>query len=157
MKHASREFTSKSVQNFMHAIIQAKLNDRLIPLLAKNCKAEVSIDLQDLFMHFAFDNICKLGFGIDVACLDFSLPNVKFAQAFDMATSILSIWASNFPFILKLQCVFHVGNERKMCEALCDIDDFAMFVIHTRRKQLMEIDSKKTSSKSLEDQHMDLL
>ncbi len=44
-----------------------------------------------------------------------------------------------------------------MCQALCDIDDFAMFVIHTRRKQLMEIDSKRTNSKSLEDQHMDLL
>jgi hypothetical protein len=123
-------------------------------LFAKNCKAKVSIDLQNLFMHFAFDNICKVGFGVDVACLDFSLPNVKFAQAFDMATSISSTWAFSFPFILKLQCALHVGNERKMCEALCDIDDFAMFVIHTRRKQLMEIDSKRTNSKSLEDQHL---
>ncbi len=108
-------------------------------------------------MHFAFDNICKVGFGVDVACLDFSLPNVKFAQAFDMATSILSTRAFSFPFILRLQRAHHVGNERKMCEALCDIDDFAMFVIHTRREQLMEIDSKRTNSKSLEGQHMDLL
>jgi len=90
--------------------------------------------------HSAFDNICKLGFGIDVACLDFSLPNVKFAQAFDMATSISSTQAFNFPFILRLQRALHVGNERKMCQVLCDIDDFAMFVIHTKRTQLMEID-----------------
>lgn len=117
----------------MHAIIQAVLNDLLIPLLAKTCKAEVSIDLQDLFMHFAFDNICKLGFGIDVACLDFSLPNVTIAQAFDMTTSISSTRAFNFPFILRLEHALHVGNERKMCQALCDIDDFAMFVIHMRR------------------------
>jgi hypothetical protein len=124
----------------MHAIIQVELNDQLIPLLAKICKAKVSIDLQDLFMHFAFDNICKLRFGVDVACLDFSLPNVKFAQAFDTATSISLTQAFSFPFILRLQRVLHVGNERKMCEALCDIDNFAMFVIHTRRKKLMEID-----------------
>jgi hypothetical protein len=32
-----------------------------------------------------------------------------------------------------------------------------MFVIHTKRTQLMEIDYKRISSKSLEDQHMDLL
>ncbi len=82
-------------------------------------------------MHFSFDNICKLGFGVDVACLDFSLPNVTIAQAFDMATSISSNF--NFPFILRLQRALHVGNERKMCQALCDIDDFAMFVIHMRR------------------------
>ncbi len=81
---------------------------------------------------------------------------MKFAQTFDMATSISSIQAFNFPFILRLQCDLHVGNERKMCQALCDIDGFTMFVIHTRN-QLMEIDSKRTNSKSLEDQHMDLL
>jgi len=74
-----------------------------------------------------------------------------------MATSILSTQAFNFPFILRLQRVLHVGDERKMCEALCDIDDFSMFVIHTRRKQLMKIGSKRTNSKKLEDQHMDLL
>ncbi len=117
----------------MHAIIQAELNDLLIPLLAKTCRAKVSIDLQNLFMHFSFDNICKLGFGVDVACLDFSLPNVTIAQAFDMATSISSTRAFNFPFILRLQRALHVGNERKMCQALCDIDDFSMFVIHMRR------------------------
>jgi hypothetical protein len=98
----------------MHVIIQVELNDRLIPLLAKTCKAEVSIDLQNLFMHSAFDNICKLGFGVDVACLDFSLPNVKFAQAFDMATLISSTRAFNFPSVLRLQRALHVGNERKM-------------------------------------------
>jgi len=43
----SCEFTSKSFQNFMRAIIQVELNDWLIPLLAKTCKVKVSIDLQN--------------------------------------------------------------------------------------------------------------
>ncbi len=127
------------------------------PFTYKNLQS-ISFNLSPKPSHaFAFDNICKLGFGVNVACLDFSLPNVKFAWTFDMASSISSTQTFSFPFILRLQRALHVGNERKMCQALCNIDDFAMFVIHTRRKQLMEIDSKRTSSKSLEYQRMHLL
>jgi cytochrome P450 len=89
--------------------------------------------------------------------LDFSLPNVKFAQAFDIATSLTSARFRSFPFILRLQQALNVGNERKIREAVCQIDDFAISVIQTRRKQLMEIASGRTRLESLEDQHMDLL
>jgi cytochrome P450 len=154
---ASHEFTSKSLRNFMHGTIQAELNHRLVPLLAKICNEGASIDLQDLFMRFAFDSICKLGFGVDPACLDFSLPNVKFAQAFDIATSLTSARFRSFPFILRLQRALNVGNERRIREAVRQIDDFAISVIQTRRKQLMEIASGRTRLESLEDQHMDLL
>jgi cytochrome P450 len=156
-KVASHEFTSKSLRNFMHGTIQAELNHRLVPLLAKICNEGASIDLQDLFMRFAFDSICKLGFGVDPACLDFSLPNVKFAQAFDIATSLTSARFRSFPFILRLQRALNVGNERRIREAVRQIDDFAISVIQTRRKQLMEIASGRTTLESLEDQHMDLL
>jgi cytochrome P450 len=156
-KVASHEFTSKSLRNFMHGTIQAELNHRLVPLLQKICNEGASIDLQDLFMRFAFDSICKLGFGVDPACLEFSLPNVKFAQAFDIATSLTSARLMNFPFILRLQRALNVGSERKLREAVRQIDDFALSVIQTRRKQLMEIASGRTRLESLEDQHMDLL
>ncbi|CAK9872655.1 unnamed protein product, partial [Sphagnum jensenii] len=156
-KVASHEFTSNSLRNFMHGTVQAELNNRLIPLLAKFCSVGASIDLQDLFMRFAFDSICKLGFGVDPACLDFSLPNVKFAQAFDMATAISAARILSFPFILKLKQALNVGSERKLHEAMCQIDDFAMSVIHTRRKQLVDIASGRTNSENLEDQNMDLL
>ncbi len=156
-KVASHEFASNSLRNFMHGTVQAELNDRLIPLLTKICSVGASIDLQDLFMRFAFDSICKLGFGVDPACLDFSLPNVKFAQAFDMATSISAARILNFPFILKLKQALKVGSERKLHEAMCQIDDFAMSVIHTRRKQLVDIASGRTNTENLEDQNMDLL
>ncbi|KAH9567638.1 hypothetical protein CY35_03G035700 [Sphagnum magellanicum] len=156
-KVASHEFTSNSLRNFMHGTVQAELNDRLTPLLAKICSVGASIDLQDLFMRFAFDSICKLGFGVDPACLDFSLPNVKFAQAFDMATSISAARILSLPFILKLKQALNVGSERKLHEAMCQIDDFAMSVIHTRRKQLVDIASGRTNSENLEDQNMDLL
>jgi cytochrome P450 len=89
--------------------------------------------------------------------LDFSLPNVKFAQAFDIATSLTSARLRSFPFILRLQRALNVGNERRIREAVRQIDDFAISVIQTRRKQLMEIASGRTTLESLEDQHMDLL
>jgi len=113
----------------MHGTIQAELNDRLVPLLGKICNEGASIDLQELFMRFAFDSICKLGFGVDPGCLEFSLPNVKFAQAFDIATSLTAARLRNFPFILRLQWALNVGNERKIREDVCQIDDFAISVI----------------------------
>ncbi|CAK9219789.1 unnamed protein product [Sphagnum troendelagicum] len=156
-KSASREFTSKSLRNFMHGIVQAELNDRLIPLLAKTCSVGASIDLQDLLMRFAFDSICKLGFGVDPACLDFSLPNVEFAQAFDMGTFLTAARSGRYAFIWRMKRALNVGRERKLREVVRQIDEFAMSVIHTRRKQLIEITSGRTRSESLEGQHMDLL
>jgi cytochrome P450 len=156
-KFASHEFTSKSLRNFMHGIVQAELNDRLIPLLAKTCSVGASIDLQDLLMRFAFDSICKLAFGVDPACLDFSLPNVEFAQAFDMGTFLTSARSRTYAFIWRMKRALNIGSERKLCEVVHEIDEFAMSVIHTRRKQLIEIASGRTRSESLEGQHMDLL
>jgi cytochrome P450 len=156
-KFASHEFTSKSLRNFMHGIVQAELNDRLIPLLEKTCSVGASIDLQDLLMRFAFDSICKLAFGVDPACLDFSLPNVEFAQAFDMGTFLTSARSRTYAFIWRMKRALNIGSERKLCEVVHEIDEFAMSVIHTRRKQLIEIASGRTRSESLEGQHMDLL
>jgi cytochrome P450 len=98
-----------------------------------------------------------LGFGVDPACLDFSLPNVEFAQAFDMGTFLTSARSRTYAFIWRMKRALNVGSERKLCEVVRQIDEFAMSVIHTRRKQLIEITSGRTKSESLEGQHMDLL
>jgi hypothetical protein len=100
------------------------------------------VDLQDILSRFTFDTICKLGFGVDPECLDprsLFLPNAntnKFAAAFDTATSLtrnrfISFW------LWKILRALDLGPEKRLREAVAHINEFAMFIIKTRRKQLL--------------------
>lgn len=133
---ANREFTTRSLRSFMAGCVMEELHGRLIPLLTKFCSTGVSIDLQDLFTRFTFDTICKLGFGVDPACLAPSLPAVKFAHAFDAATSLTSERFFNYSLLWKAMRKLDIGSEKLLREAVADVDEFAMYVIQTRRKQM---------------------
>ncbi|KAG0490713.1 hypothetical protein HPP92_007576 [Vanilla planifolia] len=65
-KMASLELGSLSVRSYAFEIVVAEISRRLVPLLASCAAAFPSpIDLQDVFRRFAFDNICKISFGVD--------------------------------------------------------------------------------------------
>ncbi|KAH9567324.1 hypothetical protein CY35_03G023700 [Sphagnum magellanicum] len=152
-KVAIHEFTTRSLRNFMQQIVQVELDTRLIPLLSHTCSAGVVVDLQDLLCRFTFDTICKLAFGIDPECLHISLPAVEFAHAFDTATKISSSRFYTYPFIWRTLRALNVGSERKLREAIHQIDEFAMSLIHKRKQQMQQ------QSTAAADQlhHMDLL
>lgn len=101
------------------------------------------MDLQDILSRFTFDTICKLGFGVDPKCLDPSslfLPNAntnKFAAAFDTATSLTRIRFMSHRFVWKTLRALDLGPEKRLREAVAHINEFAMFIIKTRRKQLL--------------------
>lgn len=101
------------------------------------------MDLQDILSRFTFDTICKLGFGVDPECLDPSslfLPNAnrnKFAAAFDTATSLIRNRFISFGFLWKILRALDLGPEKRLREAVAHINEFAMFIIKTRRKQLL--------------------
>lgn len=100
------------------------------------------MDLQDILSRFTFDTICKLGFGVDPECLNPSslfLPNAntnKFAAAFDTATSLTRFRFISYWFVWRSLRALDLGPEKRLREAVAHIDDFAMFIIQTRRKQL---------------------
>ncbi|CAM6049540.1 unnamed protein product [Sphagnum compactum] len=137
-KVAIHEFTTRSLRNFMQQIVQVELDTRMIPLLSHTCSAGVVVDLQDLLCRFTFDTICKLAFGVDPECLHISLPAVEFAHAFDTATKISSSRFYTYPFIWKTLRALNVGSERKLREAIRQIDEFAMSVIHKRKQQMQQ-------------------
>jgi cytochrome P450 len=137
-KVAIHEFTTRSLRSFMQQIVQVELDTRLIPLLSHTCSAGVVVDLQDLLCRFTFDTICKLAFGVDPECLHISLPAVEFAHAFDTATKISSSRFHTYPFIWRTLRALNVGSERKLREAIHQIDEFAMSVIHKRKQQMQQ-------------------
>jgi cytochrome P450 len=94
------------------------------------------LDLQDLLQRFAFDNISKIAFGIDPACLDATLPVSEFSQAFDVATE-LSARRATAPIssVWKIKRMLNVGSERRLRRAVEVVHHFAMDVIRQRRRE----------------------
>jgi cytochrome P450 len=162
---AMHEFTTKSLRNFMHEIVQVELDNRLIPVLSKASSEGVLVDLHDIFMRFTFDTICNLGFGVDPGCLDISLPNVKLAHAFDTATAITSCRFFMYPFVWGTKRALNIGSERILRESLRQINEFAMHVIQKRREKLLESSTEPRNGLNSDDApeslssppHMDLL
>uniref|UniRef100_A0A2K1X9Z8 Cytochrome P450 n=1 Tax=Populus trichocarpa TaxID=3694 RepID=A0A2K1X9Z8_POPTR len=68
-KTASYEFNTKSLRNFVMDNVEVEISTRLVPILAKASKTKQVLDLQDILERFAFDNICKVAFNVDPACL----------------------------------------------------------------------------------------
>ncbi|KAG0489009.1 hypothetical protein HPP92_007820 [Vanilla planifolia] len=134
-KMASLELGSLSVRSYAFEIVVAEISRRLVPLLASCAAAFPSpIDLQDVFRRFAFDNICKISFGVDPGCLDLSLPISDFAAAFDLASGLSARRAAiAAPMVWKVKRMLNWGSERELRHAIRLIDELAGEVIRQRK------------------------
>ncbi|GLJ47433.1 hypothetical protein SUGI_1000970 [Cryptomeria japonica] len=133
---ASYEFNTRSLRSFIVQVVE-EVTDRLLPLLREASETSRCLDLQDVLQRFAFDNICKVAFGVDPACLDGSLPVFKFARAFDVATDLCARRAAApVSLVWKLKRVLNVGSERRLARAVEVVNEFAMDVIRKRRKEM---------------------
>jgi len=137
-KVACYEFNTRSLRIFSLRVVGA-VTDRLLPILEEASERGSCLDLQDILQRFAFDNICKVAFGVDPASLDGSLPVSEFAQAFDVATE-LSALRSTAPISLvwKLKRMFNLGSEKHLCRAVEIVHRFAMDVIRQRRREMAD-------------------
>lgn len=134
-KLASVELGSMSVRSFSFHIVSAEVRRRLLPLLDSVADTGQVLDFQDVLRRFAFDNICKISFGLDPGCLELSLPMSEFAAAFDTA-SRLSAWraAATAPAVWKAKRFFNLGSERELRRAIRLVHLLADEVIRQRRK-----------------------
>ncbi|GLJ48909.1 hypothetical protein SUGI_1031680 [Cryptomeria japonica] len=144
-KAASYEFNTKSLRNFVVETVQSEITDRLMPILSNVSNKGVSVNLQDVLQRFAFDNICRVAFGVDPAYLHPSLSQLAFARAFDDATELSfgRIFYS-VPFAWQIKKMLNIGSEKRLREAISVVDEFALGIIQSRRKEIAEIQSKKS-------------
>ncbi|KAG1330984.1 cytochrome P450 94C1 [Cocos nucifera] len=138
-KMASLELGSVSARSYAFDIVSTEIRRRLLPLFTtisyRSTAADSVIDLQDVFRRFAFDNICKISFGLDPGCLDVSLPMSEFAAAFDTASRLSAGRATAVaPAVWKLKRLLNVGSEREMRCAIRMVNVLADEVITQRRK-----------------------
>jgi len=93
---------------------------RLVPLLetlSERGGDDAVVDLQDVLLRFAFDNICAAAFGVEAGCLADGLSDVLFARAFERATELSLTRFYMPPFIWKPKRLLGVGTERALVEA----------------------------------------
>jgi cytochrome P450 len=68
-KAASYEFSKRSLRNFVVDTVRFEIVERLLPLLERAARDGRTLDVQDVLERFAFNNICRVAFGEDPACL----------------------------------------------------------------------------------------
>ncbi|XP_031479103.1 cytochrome P450 86B1-like [Nymphaea colorata] len=130
--HSARfvEYSAKTIEELTHK--------KLIKLAEKLSRDGRSVDLQDVFLRFTFDNICIAALGVDTRCLAVDLPEVPFARAFERATENTSFRFTVPPLVWKAMRYFQIGSEKQLAEAVKEVHEFAEKTVLARR-----IESKK--------------
>ncbi|KAK4788042.1 hypothetical protein SAY86_019361 [Trapa natans] len=147
---ASNEFNTKSLRKFVETVVDAELNDRLIPILSKGARNGTVLDVQDILQRFAFDNICKIAFGYDPACLTESLPEEKFARDFDEATMLSSQrFRMPFPILWKIKRMLGIGSEKRIKFAMTEIRSFARKIVQEKKRE-QQLKGSGSSSESVD-------
>lgn len=95
-------------------------------------------------MRSSLESIFKVGFGVDLNCIQGSSKEESmFMKAFDDSNE-LTYWRYVDPF-WKLKQYFNIGSEASLRKNIKVIHDFVDKLITTRRKQLeMQQDSVST-------------
>nr|QWK52371.1 cytochrome P450 94D2 [Isatis tinctoria] len=144
-KTASYEFSTRSLRDFVITNATFEINNRLVPVLADAAAAGKSINLEDIMERFTFDNICKLAFNVDSACLgDDGAAGVEFMRAFETATMIISQrFQSAISYSWKIKRKLNIGSERLLRESIVTVHKFADDIVRHRIDQARTGDNKK--------------
>lgn len=136
-KVASFEFSTRSLRSFVIENVRSELQTRLIPLLSNASRENKTVDIQDLLERFAFDNVCKVAFNEDPACLGGDgTSGREFMKAFeDAATISAGRFMYVFPSIWLLKKYFNFGSEKRLKESIKIVHDFADKIIKSRMQE----------------------
>ncbi|KAL1318924.1 alkane hydroxylase MAH1-like [Arachis ipaensis] len=130
-------FKHKSFEVLLEKTIQKKLQNSLLPILSNLCE-ETTVDLQDLFCRFTFDNISSLGLGFDPNSLSIEFPVVEAKKAFDQIQECI-LYRHGVPrSVWKLQEWLQIGEEKKMAKACRVFDNFLCTLIASKLEELSE-------------------
>jgi cytochrome P450 len=139
-KTASYEFNKRSLRNFVVHAVHFEAVERLLPLLERAAAAgRQTLDMLDVLEGFAFDNICRVAFDDDPACLTEeglggSNQSKEVMHAFKVATKTIMIRFVSPSWLWRLLRLLDLGPERKMRKAIAVIHGYANKIIQKRRE-----------------------
>ncbi|CAN4125723.1 unnamed protein product [Withania somnifera] len=133
-KLASFEFSARVLRDFSCTVFRQRAA-KLVSKVLEFSLANQVFDMQEMLMRCSLDSIFKVGFGVDLNCLDGSSgDNNKLIKAFDDSNA-LSYWRYVDPF-WKLKRYINIGSEFILKKNIKFIHKFVDELIKTRRKQL---------------------
>ncbi|OAY62388.1 cytochrome P450 704C1 [Manihot esculenta] len=135
-KLASFEFSTRVLRDFSCSVFRRN-GAKLVKLISEIAIAERVFDMQDILMRCTLDSIFKVGFGVELNCLEGSnKEGTAFMKAFDESNAMI-YWRFVDPF-WKIKRFFNIGCEASLKKNIKIIDDFVSYLIHTRRELFAE-------------------
>jgi cytochrome P450 len=138
-KAASYEFSKRSLRSFVVDAVRFEVVERLLPLLDRAQRDGRTLDVQEVLERFALDNICRVAFGDDPACLAeeegmAQRQSAEFMRAFnDAQSAIMARFMSPVKSLWRLKRLLNVEPERRMREAVRTVHGYADRIIRERR------------------------
>jgi cytochrome P450 len=139
-KTASYELNKRSLRNFVVHAVRFEVVERLLPLLERAAgPGRRTLDMLDVLEGFAFDNICRVAFGEDPACLTEEglrgrNQSMEVMQAFNVAKNTIMTRFLLPSWVWRLLRLLDLGPERKMRKAIAVIHGYANKIIQQRRE-----------------------
>ncbi|KAL9672128.1 hypothetical protein QQ045_028376 [Rhodiola kirilowii] len=133
-KLASFEFSTRVLRDSSCQVFR-KCSGKLVRAVSTAAKSHQAFDIQDLLMRCTLDSIFKVGFGVDLNCLEESnKQSTAFSIAFDELNALV-YWRYVDPF-WKIKRSLNIGSESLIKKDIRVIDDFVYGVIRAKREQL---------------------
>ncbi|XP_015888792.3 cytochrome P450 704C1 [Ziziphus jujuba] len=133
-KLASYEFSTRVLRDFSCSVFR-KHAAKLIRAISLFSVAKEAFDMQDVLLKFTLDSIFKVGFGVELNCLEgSSKENIAFMKAFDDSNALVC-WRFVDPF-WKLKRFFNIGCEASLKKNIKVLDDFVNNLIKRKRTLL---------------------
>nr|GME20783.1 cytochrome P450 704C1-like [Ipomoea batatas] len=138
-KVASFEFSTRVLRDFSCTVFRRSAV-KLVRKVEEYYQANQVFDMQDLLMRSSMESIFKVGFGVDLNCIEgegegsSKEKSIMFMKAFDDSNE-LTYWRYVDPF-WTLKRYFNIGSEASLRKSIKIIHDFVHKLITARRKQL---------------------
>ncbi|KAL5792546.1 hypothetical protein ACOSP7_001140 [Xanthoceras sorbifolium] len=133
-KLASFEFSTRVLRDFSCGVFRTNAA-KLVKAVSEFAVAGRVLEMQDILMRCTLDSIFKVGFGVDLNCLDgSSREGTEFMKAFDESNALV-YWRFVNPF-WKLKRFFNIGSEASLKNNIKIIDNFVHKLISTKRNLL---------------------
>ncbi|XP_030474405.2 cytochrome P450 704C1-like [Syzygium oleosum] len=133
-KVASFEFATRVLRDFSCCVFR-KNSAKLVKVVEELSAASEGFDMQDILMRCTLDSIFKVGFGVELNCLDGSSKEGRaFMRAFDEAHALI-YWRYVDPS-WNLKRLLKIGSEARLGNNIKLIDNFVHQLIRTKRNQL---------------------
>ncbi|CAH1430823.1 unnamed protein product [Lactuca virosa] len=134
-----RKMASLELGNVSNAFADVcyHVQSRLLPLLSSAARETDGglVDLQYVFRQFSFEYICRFSLGLDLNSPELPFHISQFSDSFDLATTLSATRAlSASPLIWKANRILNMGSERKLKEAVQNVNFLIEQVIHQKKK-----------------------